>query len=601
MSSWRPIADHALLADCCAVALLNSDGDVDWCCLPRVDSGSCFAAMLDPQVGGQLRLRPKAPRGRPRRRYLEGTMVLETTWEAEGGSMRMLDLLTVNAEDPGEPHHQLLRVAEGIEGEVELELYVGPRFDYGTAAPWMRRGEHGGFHAIAGDDAILIACDGCELEPCSDHELRGTLRVRAGERARLELRAHAPELVDKPQPPRPCSPAELDRRLDATVAWWREWSEQGDLPALDRDGVLRSAIVLKSLVYARTGALAAAATTSLPESRQGRTWDYRYSWVRDSVFAVRSLAELGFERAADDFRRFVERSAAGNAEELRIVYGVGGERRLPELEIAELRGWNGIAPVRVGNGAAGQDQHDVFGQVLDLIWRWHERGSSPGDDVWRFICGLVERTEREWRRPDPGLWEFRADPKHFTHSKTMCWVAFDRAIRLAEDTGREAPLERWREIREEIAAAIHRQAWHEHVGAYTQAFDTDELDAAVLRMPTVGFCAWDDERIVSTARAVRRGLDAGGGLIKRYLGDDAQPGQEGAFLPCTFWLAEVLARAGRREEAREVFDAAVATRNDLGLFSEEYDPAAGEMLGNFPQALTHFSHIEAVLALESDR
>jgi GH15 family glucan-1,4-alpha-glucosidase len=598
VSTWRPIADYALLADCCGVALVSRDGDVDWCCLPRVDSGSCFAAILDPDRGGRMMLRPQAG-GRATRRYLERTMVLETTWEAETGRARVLDLLTLNAEDPADAHHELLRVVEGLEGEVVFELRVAPRFDYGTAAPWLRRGADGGWHAIAGDDALLISADG-DLRRAREHELHGRLTARPGARAYVALRAHAPEKIDSGDPPRPHAPEELNRRLRETVDWWRAWAASAQLPDVDAEGVLRSAIAIKSLANARTGALAAAATTSLPESREGRTWDYRYSWVRDSVFAVRSLAELGLEECAEQFRRFVERSAAGSADELRTIYGIGGERRLPEIEIGALRGWNGIGPVRVGNAAAEQDQHDAFGQVVDLIWRWHERGSSPDEDLWRFVMSLVDRAEREWRAPDAGLWEFRAAPRHFTHSKVLCWVTFDRAIRMARDTGRDAPLERWEQVREEIRATIDERAWHVEVGAYTQAYGAEDLDAATLRMPAVGYRDWGDQRVLSTARVVRRELDAGGGLIRRYLGEDGQPGVEGAFLACTFWLAEVLARGGRREEAEEVFQAGLATRNDVGLFSEQYDPGAGEMLGNFPQALTHFSHIEAALALGSD-
>jgi GH15 family glucan-1,4-alpha-glucosidase len=441
-----------------------------------------------------------------------------------------------------------------------------------------------------------LACAG-HLRRRDAHELSGRFAVAAGERVRLELRDIAPEALDSGDPPCPCRPDELDERLDETVAWWREWSGQARLPQTDREGVLRSALVLKALTNPRTGAIAAAATTSLPESADGRTWDYRYAWVRDAVFSSRSLIDLGYEDAADDFRRFVQRSSAGHADELRIAYGVGGERRIPEIEIDGLRGWRGIGPVRVGNSAGTQRQHDVLGQLLDLAWHRHERGHSPDDDLWRFITELVERAARDWRSPDRGLWEWRGEPRHFTHSKVMCWVALDRGIRLAQDAGRDAPLERWAAARDELRAEIETRAYDEREGVFTQAFDARELDAALLRMSAVGFLDARDERLVRTADAVAARLGEGG-LVRRHDADDGQPGREGAFLPCAFRLVECLAAQGRVDEARERFERALQTRNDLGLFAEEHDVEAGEARGNVPQALTHFSHVLAALALD---
>jgi GH15 family glucan-1,4-alpha-glucosidase len=348
----------------------------------------------------------------------------------------------------------------------------------------------------------------------------------------------------------------------------------------------------------RTGAIAAAATTSLPESGDGRTWDYRYAWVRDAVFGVRSLAELGFDDAADAFRRFVQRSSAGHADELHIVYGLGGERRMPEIEVESLRGWRGIGPVRVGNSAGTQRQHDVLGQLLDLAWHWHERGHSPDDDLWTLICELVERAARDWRLPDRGLWEWRGGPRHFTHSKVMCWVALDRGVRLAQDIGRDAPVERRSAARDEVRAEIEARAYDSRRGVFTQAFGDLELDAALLRMVAAGFLDPTDERMVRTADAIAAQLGEDG-LVRRYRVDDGQPGREGTFLPCAFWLAECLASQGRTTEARERFERALRTRNDVGLFAEEFDVEAGEARGNVPQALTHFSHILAALAIDS--
>jgi len=335
----------------------------------------------------------------------------------------------------------------------------------------------------------------------------------------------------------------------------------------------------------------------LPESGAGRTWDYRYSWVRDSVFTVRSLAELGFPDEADACRRFIQRASAGHADELRIAYGIGGERRIPEHELESLRGWRGIGPVRVGNDAGAQRQHDVLGQVLDLAWHWHERGNTPDDDLWRFVSALVERAAREWRLPDRGLWEWRAEPRHFTHSKVMCWVALDRGIRLAQDVGRDAPVERWRAARAELRDEIEARGYDARQGVFTQCFDDLGLDAALLRLGIVGFLEPGDERMMRTADAIVAQLGERG-LVRRYDADDGQPGREGAFLPCAFWLVQCLAEQGRVDEAREAFERALQTRNDLGLFSEEYDVRAGEPLGNMPQALTHLSHVLAAMALE---
>jgi GH15 family glucan-1,4-alpha-glucosidase len=591
------IEDYGLIADGHTAALVHRRGSVDWCCLRRLDSGSVFGRLIDAERGGRLALAPTEPEGDPEREYLDGTLVLCTTWRARGGGARVLDFLAVDGDDRARARAQLVRIVEGLDGEVEFDCVVAPRFDYGAATPWIHAGPDGAHYAVAGDDGLLIACEGA-LEMDDRHELCGRLTVAAGERVRLEVRDVEPWTLDRDSAPGPEPPAVLDRRLGETVAWWRAWSDGARLPRTDRDGVLRSALAIKALANPRTGAIAAAATTSLPESAQGRTWDYRYSWVRDSVLSIRSLAALGLEDEAEAVRRFIQRSAAGHADELLIAYGVGGERRMPESELGYLRGWRGIGPVRVGNAAGTQDQHDVLGQLLDLAWHHHRRGYAPDDDLWAFVTALVERAVREWRLPDRGIWEWRGEPRHFTHSKVMCWVALDRGVRLAAALGRDAPLDRWRAERDVLRDEILTRGYDRRQRAFTQCFDGTELDASVLRLPAVGFLEARDERMVATVDAVAASLDDDR-LLRRHRSDDGQPGSEGAFLACAFWLVECLAWQGRVGEARERFERALQARNDLGLFTEEYDTQAGRALGNVPQALTHFSHILAAQALDA--
>jgi GH15 family glucan-1,4-alpha-glucosidase len=586
-----PIADYALIGDGRSCALVSRSGSIDWCCLPRFDSGSLFGRLLDWESGGYCAfgLGPGAER-----RYLDRTMVLETTWGDGDAECRLLDFFAPPEDGDGGP--RLIRILEGVRGSMELQVRIAPRFDYGAVAPWVR-GRDGLFAAIGGDDGLLIRCD-FELDFDGRHVLESGIELGEGERARLELGSRSPVELDSLSDLEPVDPDALDRCLDATVDWWRERAECID-PDLTRDfpGVLYSALTLRALTFDRTGAIAAAATTSLPEARRlsgERNWDYRYSWVRDSALAVRSLAELGCERDADAFRRFIERSAAGSAADLQILFGVGGERRLGEQEVESMEGWRGASPVRVGNQASGQLQLDAFGQLVDQSWRWHRRGNSPDHDYWIFVADLVEAAIEHWRLPDCGIWEWRGEPRHFVHSKALTWSALDRGIRLGEDCGKEVP-ERWREEREEIRASVEQNGYDEERGVFRMDYDHDDLDAALLRLPAAGFLSWEDERMVRTADAIREKLDLGG-LLRRYDADDEMP-EEGAFLACSFWLVHCLARQGRIDQARETYDRACSTANDVGLFSEEYDPEAERMLGNFPQALTHLSQIEAAIAL----
>ena len=599
--AYPPIGDYALIGDCHSAALVARDGSIDWCCLPRFDSGSAFGRLLDRERGGHCSIVPIAEGPWDyERSYLEDTLVLQTTLLGTGGEAKVIDcFLMGDGDDPRDraEDRRILRVIEGVRGSIEVEVRVAPRFDYGQVRPWIRRHSHRLHSTIGGNDALLAWCEQ-ELTEDPSHELVGRFAVGPGDRVRLALTYRRPEQVDA-EPPKEPDARTLDEQLDGTVKWWREWASSLRLGTRDEPAARRSGIVLKALTYAPTGAIAAAPTTSLPEALGGpRNWDYRYAWVRDSSFSSRALAELGAVEEADAFRAFIMRSAAGHAGDLQIVYGVAGERRLRGGVVENLDGYRSSAPVRVGNDAAEQMQLDAFGELVNLTWRWHRRGHSPSDDDWRFLVSLIDHAAERCHEPDCGIWEWPGDPDHFVHSKVLCWSALDRGMRLADECMRRAPTRRWKQVRDELHDAIEQHGYDRKRGVYVQAFDRTEMDAALLLLPTVEYVAWDDERMIRTVAAIREELDAGDGLIYRYRRDDGVEGDEGAFLCCSFWLAECLAQAGDLGEARVIFDKAVARSNDLGLFSEEIDPGTGELLGNFPQGLTHLAHIDAAAALK---
>jgi GH15 family glucan-1,4-alpha-glucosidase len=523
--------------------------------------------------------------------------VLETTFHAGGGEARLIDCFAMREGGARDPHRQLLRIFEGVRGQVRFRVQLVPRFDYGEVRPWIRHEGPGLYSAIGGNDGLVIWTDSGSLEAGDDHDLSLDLAVRAGERVRLSIAYVAPDELEWSRP-RALTPAEVDDRLEYTLGWWRRWAARAKPAGADVPAAIRSAAVLRGLQHGATGAIAAAPTTSLPERvGGGRNWDYRYSWIRDSAFSARSLAELGFVDEADRFRRFAQRSSAGNVEDLQVFYGIGGERRLDESQL-DLEGYRDSRPVRVGNGARGQLQLDAYGELVGLTWRWHRRGNSPDDDTWRFVAELVQAAAERWREPDSGIWEWRGDPLHFVHSKVMCWSALDRGLKLAEECSRDAPVDSWRAAREEVREAVETEGYDEERGVFVQAFGSSEMDAALLLLPSTGFVEYDDERMVRTVDAIREEL-AEDGLLRRYHSHDGLEGEEGAFLACSFWLAECLAHQGRAGEARRAFDRALATGNDLGLFAEEFETGGGEMVGNFPQALTHLAHISAALALSS--
>jgi GH15 family glucan-1,4-alpha-glucosidase len=596
-SDYPPIADYALIGDCHSAALVSRDGSIDWCCLPRFDSGSAFGRLLDRGGGGHCGIRPVGDdTWEYSRRYLDDTLVLETSVLGPAGEARLVDCFTITRSPLETERRQILRVVEGVRGSIEFEVRVAPRFDYGQVRPWLRRHGHRLHSAIGGNDALLVWCEQ-ELTEDPEHELVGRFSVGPGDRVRLVLSYCPPEKIDAGPPDEPDAHA-LDEILGQTVQWWREWAATVRLGTHDEPAARRSGIALKALTYAPTGAVAAAPTTSLPEAVGGpRNWDYRYAWVRDSSFSSRAFAELGCVEEADAFRAFVMRSAAGHAEDLQVVYGVGGERRLRGDVVEGLEGYRKSKPVRVGNDASEQSQLDAFGELVNLTWRWHRRGHSPSDDDWRFLVSLIDLAAERCTEPDCGIWEWPGEPDHFVHSKVLCWSALDRGIRLADECMRRAPTRRWKQVRDELREAIETRGYDSERGVYVQAFDRTELDAALLLLPSVEYVAWDDERMLRTVAAVREELDAGDGLLYRYRREDGVEGDEGAFLCCSFWLAECLAQAGELSEARTVFDQAVSRSNDLGLFSEEIDPRTGELLGNFPQGLTHLAHIDAAVAL----
>jgi GH15 family glucan-1,4-alpha-glucosidase len=577
---------------------VSRQGSIDWCCMPRIDSASVFGRLLDWDDGGHCGLSPSLAPNSMMREYIDDSLVLRTTYRTDDGDATVTDCFTMRTGGGRNPDRRLLRIVEGVSGCVPFDLRVRARFDYGSLRPWIRRHGYRLFTAIGGNDALVVSTD-APIEPEDHHDLVGYFEVSAGDRVRLSLAWVPPEEID-PNPPDQPGAHSLDDQLQETLTWWHRWSTK-----LQAEGgphiaeCRRSAMVLKGLVYAPTGAVAAAATTSLPEDEGGvRNWDYRYSWIRDSQFTVRSLGELGGVEEADGFRRFVERSAAGNADALQLMYGLGGERRLPEFELDHLEGYRGSQPVRIGNAASTQLQLDVFGYLLDLAWRWHRRGQSPDDDYWRFLTSCIDKASECWMEPDSGIWEKRGDPIHHVYSKVMCWVTLHRGLQLAEECLRAAPTEKWTKARDEVHDTIESRGYDEERGVYVAAFDSNELDASLLFLPTMGYIAWDDPKMIRTTDAVREDLEVDGLLI-RYRSADGVAGDDHPFIACTFALAECLAHQGRMSDAQLVFDRASATANDLGLFSEEFDTVTHQMLGNFPQGLSHLAHISAALAIDS--
>ncbi|WP_435019171.1 glycoside hydrolase family 15 protein [Tundrisphaera sp. TA3] len=584
------IEDYALVGDCQSAALIGRDGSVDWLCFPRFDSPACFAALLGDERNGRWRIAPTAEVTATRRRYRDGSIVLETEFETADGVVRLIDFMPSRGQAP-----DLIRIVEGVRGRVPMNLELILRFDYGSIVPWVVACP-GGLTATAGPDHIRLMAD----IPLRGENLTTVAEFVVGEGDRVSfVMTWHPSFRPEPRE------VDAEESLVETEAWWNEWSSRCNYDGPWRDAVLRSLITLKALTYEPTGGIVAAPTTSLPEQLGGvRNWDYRFCWVRDATFTLYALANAGYLDEARAWRAWLHRAVAGTPETLQIMYGLDGRRRLPEQILPWLAGYEGAGPVRIGNGAATQFQLDVFGELAATMYECRRAGLEVDEEGWAFGRALYESLERFWHEPDEGIWEVRGPRRHFTHSKMMAWVAFDRGVRGIEEFGLEGPLERWRETRDKIHAEVCREGFNAARGAFVQSYGSDRLDASLLMMPLVGFLPATDPRVRSTIEAIGRELNRGG-LIDRYQADDEDvdglPPGEGTFMPCSFWMVDCLNLLGREAEARAMFDRLLSLCNDVGLLSEEYDPVAGRMTGNFPQAFSHISLVNSAFALSKHR
>jgi GH15 family glucan-1,4-alpha-glucosidase len=572
------IEDYGLIGDTQSVALVGRDGSIDWLCLPRFDAGACFAALLGTSDHGRWRLGPRDAPLAVRRRYRGDSLVLEHEFETASGTMRLVDFMPVRQREP-----DLVRIVEGVAGRVDVQMELTVRFDYGSIVPWVT--SHGGaWRAIGGPDALTL------WSPISTHGEKLTtvaeFSVAAGERVPFVLAWH-------PSHESPAPPPDAFHAVDDTERWWKEWANRCSYQGPWREAVVRSLITLKALTFAPTGGIVAAATTSLPEHIGSvRNWGYRYCWLRDATFTLYALIGGGFLDEAAAWRDWLQRAVAGDPSDLQIMYGCAGERRLTEIQLPWLQGYEDSQPVRIGNEAVVQRQHDVFGEVMDTLHLARRSGLEPDPDGWSLQRELLGYLTRMWREPDEGIWEVRGPRRHFTHSKVMAWVAFDRAVQAVEQRQLDGPVHHWRRIRRRIHDEVCALGYRAGRGAFTQFYGSDRLDASLLMIPLVGFLRADDARVRATVDAIARELSRDG-FVQRYAMDaeaeriDGLPPGEGVFLACTCWLADNYALQGRFDEAGALFERVLNVRNDLGLLSEQYDTDARRLLGNFPQAFSH--------------
>jgi GH15 family glucan-1,4-alpha-glucosidase len=579
------IGQYALIGDCHTAALVGCNGSIDWLCFPRFDSGACFAALLGSPENGRWSLAPSAKVIEVRRRYLNDSLVLETLFRTARGSVRLLDFMPISNE-----RWDVVRIVEGVSGRVALQMELIVRFDFGSIVPWVRRSE----------DLLLLTAGPDTLELCASVPVRGQnfktvaeFSVEKRQRETFVLNYRPSHFPSRPRI-RPL------KALKQTAAYWHRWSSRCRYRGRWRQPVLRSLITLKALTYQPTGGLVAAPTTSLPEQPGGvRNWDYRFCWLRDATFTLNALLLAGYDEEAAAWRKWLLRAVAGSPDDLQIVYAVDGARRLDENELTWLAGYANSRPVRTGNAASRQFQLDVYGEVMDSLHLARAADMEPHADAWNVQIALLKFLESHWREPDQGLWEVRGARRHFTHSKVMAWVAFDRAIKDAEKEKPGAPIARWRRVRDSIHAEVCRRGFDARKGTFVQSYESRHLDASLLLIPQVGFLPAGDPRVLGTIAAIEKRLMVDG-LVRRYstaTNVDALPVGEGTFLACSFWLADSYVLTDRRKEGEALFTRLLALGNDLGLFSEEYDPRAKRMLGNFPQALTHMALVNTARLL----
>ena len=581
-----PIEDYAVIGDTETVALVGRNGSMDWLCLPRFDSRACFAALLGNETHGRWRIAPRAEVEAVTRRYRDDTLVLETDMHTSQGCIRLVDFMP-----PRNRSADIVRLVQGRSGRVEVDVELVPRFDYGSTAPWLELGD-GAVTAVGGPDALVLRTPSALT--VDGQAVRAARTIEAGQEIPFVLTWH-PSHEEAP------APADTGRVLADTEEFWSSWISRCTYDGPYRDLVIRSLIVLKALTYGPTGGLVAAGTTSLPEALGGvRNWDYRFCWVRDATFTLYALLTAGFEAEAQAWRDWLLRAVAGAPAEMQLMYGLGGERRLWEQELGWLPGYADSRPVRIGNAAAGQFQLDVYGEVMDVLHQCRRAGITSIDRGWELQRSLMDFLESNWKEPDNGIWEVRGARRHFTHSKVMAWVAFDRAVKAVEQHHLDGPADRWRVRRDEVHREVCGRGWDAERQTFTESYGSQGLDGALLMIPLVGFLRPDDPRVEGTVAAIRRDL-CREGLVMRYRPDggsaDGLPPGEGAFLLCSFWLVDNLVLAGRVAEASTLFDRLAGLVNDVGLLSEEVDPDTERFLGNFPQAFSHVALINSAVTL----
>jgi GH15 family glucan-1,4-alpha-glucosidase len=604
---FPPISDYAFLSDCHSLALVARDGAIEWAVFHRFDGRPVFASILDRDLGGFFRIAPRGDDVEIERRYLPGTNVLETTFEVPTGAITLTDFLPVqpDPEEPGSAHrlgarHMLLRIVRGIRGQVDVRLVFRPRFEYGLTTPYIAELDQDHVAAIGSADALTLQSEIGPLPSDGLGRIDTSTTINAGDEKVVAIAWSTPSGLDTDR----ISHAEALDALDTTVRFWEGWTAQSRYDGPYRAAVERSALAIKGLSDGRTGAIVAAATTSLPEVLGGsRNWDYRHTWVRDSATVLNALLRLGHDYEYRRFLRWIRLTTAGRASEIQIMYGIGGERLLHEIDLEHLTGYRGSRPVRIGNDAWNQTQHDIYGWLLATSWfavANGEEGAGREDAHYaRFLDEIVELAISEFDEPDEGLWEVRGGARHYLFSKVVMWLAVDLGIRLVEDTdGPDAVPAHWRQALDSMRRRIEADGVDSERGVFTQAFGSTALDASALQIPNLGFLPVDDPRVRATIEAIDRDLGVNG-HIYRYRSDDGLEGDEGSFVFCTLWMVSALARLGEIDRARERFEMVLSHASDLGLLAEELDPHSGEQLGNFPQAFSHVGVITAALALDA--